>query len=147
MCNERYEERHRKLWGMYTDDYSKGNPISFFVKKDRAQLHDITGKVYTPNEFKQDIKYDAKVAFDLLVERLYTKKLTKGMRITPRQSFLEEMKKSTYDWAGLIHYLRQAYSENSKWVLLSRKEVAMLQPRLTKRQERDRRLEKKLIQY
>lgn len=147
MCNERYEQRHKKLWGMYTDEHSQGNPISYFVKKDRGQKFDITGKVFVPKEYEQNIKYDSKKAFDMLMDRLYTKKLTKGRRITLRQSFLEEMEKSTYYWAGLMHYLRQAYSEDVEWVLLSKKEIAMLQPPKTKKQLREDRLNKKLISY
>ncbi|CAM0070401.1 hypothetical protein VPHK354_0209 [Vibrio phage K354] len=162
---ERYEQRRWKLQTLdnSSKEDSKGLCVSYFcpenpdwetfpkewVKdyKEGRPNKPVTGTVYVPKKFKQDIQYDSKKAFDLLMDRLYTKKLTKGRRITLRQSFLEEVQKSTYDWAGLMHYLRQAYAEDSKWVLLSRKEIAMLQPPKTQKQLREERLQRNLISY
>lgn len=161
----RYEQRRWKLQTLdnTSKEDSKGLCVSYFcpenpdwetfpkewVKdyKEGRPRKPVTGVEYVPKQFNHDIRYDSKKAFDLLVDRLYTKKLTKGRRITLRQSFLEEMERSTYDWAGLIHYLRQAFTEDSKWVLLSLKEIAMLQPPKTKKQRRDDRLQRNMISY
>jgi hypothetical protein len=143
MCNERYDRRHKKLWGMYTDEYSEGNPISFFVKKSRGQKFDITGKVFVPKEHLPEIIYDCEKAFDMITERLYTKSGKKQLRKT----MYEELERDAYAWIVLINYLRQCYLEGDQKCLLSKKEIAMISKPLTKKQKRDKRLNKNFIGY
>ncbi len=117
----------------WRDTYNKGKP-------DKP----VTGKVFVPKEFEHDVEFCAKRAIDMLTDKIYTSKLTKGRRRTLRKSFEGELDKSQYDWIALTNYLRQAFLEGSKKVILSRKEIAMLQPTLTKKEEKKRSIDKAL---
>lgn len=128
---------------MYTDDHSEGNPISFFVKKDRGQKFDIDGKVFVPREYLPEIIYDAEKAFDMVTTRLYTKSGKKQLR----KNMYEELERDSYAWIALINYLRQMYLEGEEFVYLSRKEIAMLTLPKTEKQKREYRLSKNLIGY
>lgn len=145
MCNQRYEDREKRIWGEMCcdDDDNNHKVISYFVKKSHGQPYDIDGTVFTPKEWEHDIVLDAKKAFDMVSDRLYTKSGRKKLR----KAMYEELEKNSYEWEGLLHYLRQAYQEGATKVLLSRKEIAMISKPLTKKQERDKRLSKNLMTY
>lgn len=147
MCNQRYENRSKDIWKeLCTNDEGDHNNhqvISFFVKKSHGQRYDIDGTVFIPKEHLPELILDAEKCFDMIADRLYVK----GKRKQLRKSMYEELERNQYDWAALIHYLREAFLGGNTKVLLSRKELAMLQKPLTKKQERDKRLSKNLMSY
>lgn len=131
---------------MCTNDEGDSNNhkvISYFQKKSHGQKYDIDGTIHIPKEYLPEIILDAEKCFAMISDRLYVK----GKRKQLRKSMHEEMEHNQYDWAALLHYLTQAYREGSKQVLISKKEWAMLQKPLTKKQERDKRLSKNLMTY
>lgn len=117
----------------WRDTYNKGKP----TKR-------VTGKVFTPPESDFEVMYDLDKAMSLVVDKLFTKKVTRGVRCTPRKGFLEMKEYETYVWISLLDYLRQCKRENSNKCLLSRKEIAILQPTLTKKEEKKRSINKAL---
>lgn len=151
MCNQKYTDREKGIWKeMCTndeDDQNKHKVISYFQKKGHGQRFDIDGTVYIPKEQDFTVMYDAEKAFNLMIDRLYIKKTIKGKRCTLRKGVLEEFERSSYDWAALLHYLRQAYEEGTGKVVLSRKEYAMLHKPKTKKEKRDSRLKRSIVQY
>lgn len=158
---ERYEQRRWKLQTLdnTAKEDSKGLCVSYFcpenpdwqtfpkewVKsyKEGRPNKPVTGEVHISKSFKQDIKYDAKKAFDMITTRLYTKTGKKQLR----KSMYEELERDSYSWISLLEYLRTSYIEGEDTVLLSSKEVAMLTPPKTEKQKREIRLSKKFIGY
>lgn len=145
MTSQRYTGREKRIWGEMCreDDPNNHKVISFFVKKDHGQKFDIDGTVFIPKEHLPEIILDAQKCFGMISDRLYVK----GKRKQLRKAVYEELERDSYSWAALLHYLIQAYREESPKVLLSKKEWAMLQPKLTKKQERDKRLSKGFMSY
>ena len=143
-----YEYRRNHQWKCYPnedDGYTK--VISYLTPKLRGQQYDVRGVVFEPPESHFTVMYDLTKAMSQVMDKIFTKKLTKGRRITMRKEFLDMPEYDTYTWVALLDYLRQCKREGSKSCLLSRKEVAILQPVLTKKQERDKRLNKQMINY
>jgi len=147
MCNQKYTDREKGIWKeMCTNDegdQNKHKVISYFQKKSHGQRFDIDGTVYIPKEHLPEIILDAEKCFAMISDRLYVK----GKRKQLRKVMYEEMEHNQYDWAALLHYLRQAYEEGTGKVVLSRKEYAMLQKPKTKKEKRDSRLKRSIVQY
>lgn len=151
MCNQRYEDREKGIWKeMCTNDegdVNKHKVYSYFFKQDRGQRVTITSKVFQPPEQDFTILYDLGKAMGQVVDKIFTTKLTKGRRVTMRKDFLDMPPYDTYTWISLLEYLRQCRKEGHTKCLLSKKEYSMIQPKLTKKQERDKRLSKNLMSY
>lgn len=124
----------------WVDDFKKAGS----AKTSKGKPIPITGKVFTPPESDFEVMYDLDKAMSLVVDKLFTKKFTRGVRCTPRKEFLEMKEYETYMWISLLDYLRQCKRENSNKCLLSRKEIAILQPTLTKKEEKKRSINKAL---
>ncbi|AGH32250.1 hypothetical protein VPHG_00187 [Vibrio phage 11895-B1] len=151
MCNEQYESKKKGIWKeMCTNDDGDDNKhhvFSYFLKQDLNQKISITSKVHRPKDFDFDITFPAQKAFDMLTDKIFTSKVTKGRRRTQRKAFSDEVMSSQYDWMALIHYLREAYLEGLDEVLLSKKEIAMLAPNKTKKELLTQRVSKNSIGY
>ena len=165
MCNKWYEKRHNRLKGFTRDEESGewGTCISYFCRenpdwetfpedwvktyKEGRPRKPITGVTFKPPENDFTILYDVSKATSQLQDKIFTKKLTKGRRVTMREGFLEMKSYEQYDYIVLMEYLRQCIREDSKKCLLSKREWFILQPPLTKKQERDKRLQKRVINY
>ena len=161
----KYEERRWKLQTIdnTSKEDSKGLCVSYFcpenpdwetfpkewVKdyKEGRPRKPVTGVEFKPPESDFTILYDLNKAMSQVVDRIFTKQVTGGRRVTMRKDFLDMPVYDTYTWISLLDYLRASYREGEDTVLLSRKEVAMLQPPKTKKQQRDERLNKNFISY
>ncbi len=142
-----YTYRMNHLWKAYPKEEGEVggmNLISFFVKKSRGQAYDISGVVFQPKEFDFTLKMETQKVIDLINEKTYTKKVTKGRRRTVRKEFLEMPEYETYSWIALREYCLQAFKEGSKYCLLSPKEYSMLQPTLSKKEQKKRDVDKAL---
>lgn len=151
MTSQRYEDREKKIWVEMTTrdegDENNHKVYSYFKKQDKGQRVTIKSKVFCPPESDFTILYDLDKAIALVQDKIFTKKLTRGRRVTMRKDFLDMPPYETYTWLSLMDYLKQCKREGSKKCLLSKKEVAMIMPTLTKKQERDKRLNQKLMTY
>ncbi len=142
-----YTYRMNHLWKAYPkEDGEVGgmNLISFFVKKDRGQTYDISGEVFQPKEFDFTIKMETQKVIDLINDKTYTRKVSRGRRRTPRKEFLEMPEYETYLWVSLREYVLQAFKEGSKYCLLNAKEFSIIQPTLSKKEQKKRDVDKTL---
>ena len=162
---KRYEQRRWKLQTL--DNTSKEDPkglcVSYFCPENpdwetfpKAWVKDykegrprkpVTGVEFKPPESDFTILYDLDKAMSQVVDKIYTKQVTRGRRTTMRKEFLDMPTYDTYTWISLLEYLRQCKRESHQKCLLSKKEWGMLQPPKTKKQQRDARLQRNLISY
>lgn len=163
---ERYEQRRWKLQTL--DNTSKEEPkglcVSYFcpenpdwetfpkewVKdyKEGRPRKPVTGVEFKPPESDFTILYDLDKAMGQVVDKIFTKQVTRNRRTTMRKDFLDMPAYDTYTWISLLDYLRQCKREgNYSKCLLSKKEWSMLQPPKTKKQQRDDRLQRNMISY
>lgn len=164
MTSERYEKRHRKLEFLtgdrekiqehFRDDPDEpipqeylGKCYSFFVKKSHGQKFDIDGRVFIPEEARHEIELETSEVFNKVIDKIFTKQLTKGKRQTPRKEFLEMQPYEVYSWIALMNYVRQSFVDGEEKVLLSRKEFAMIQPKESKKAKLKRETRNIGVQY
>ncbi|CAM0063423.1 hypothetical protein VPHK460_0251 [Vibrio phage K460] len=162
----RYEERRWKLQTLdnTSKEDSKGLCVSYFcpenpdwetfpkewVKdyKEGRPRKPVTRVEFKPPESDFTILYDLDKAINQMTDKVFTSKLTRGRRVTTRKEFLDMKPYEQYDYIALMEYLRQCKREGGyNKCLLSKKEWGMIQPKLTKKQERDKRLSKNLMMY
>ena len=162
---ERYEQRRWKLQTLdnTSKEDSKGLCVSYFcpenpdwetfpkewVKdyKEGRPRKPVTGVEFKPPESDFTILYDLDKAMGQVVDRIFTKQVTRSRRITMRKEFLDMPPYDTYTWISLLEYLKQCRREGHQKCLLSKKEWGMLQPPKTKKQQRDDRLQRNMISY
>lgn len=123
-----YEEKAKALWGLMKqgepEEY-KPNVISYFVKRNPNEP-EITGKIKLTPETHYDKVVSTEWAIKAMQDLLFTKKKTKGRRITLRKAAEQLKPWEEYNYLALIEYLREAHSGGFKKVLLSWQELKLL---------------------
>ncbi len=146
-----YEYRRYHLWKAYPKDecdfgmkticYLK--PPSFYKKLCKG----VKNKVYSSPELRFTIELELSKVVEMVVDRMFTEKLTKGRRITERKSFLNMEEYDKVHWAGLLEYLRSESRSGSSKVLLNNKEYSLIAKPVTKKEAVKRRMAKNVIGY
>ena len=129
MCNQRYEDKAKKLYGlMKRDEPEEYQPlvISYFVKRNSNEP-EIKGIVKQLTPVNYDIIVDTKWVMEKIQDILFTKRVTKGRRITLRKDVETLKPYQVYNLSSLCHYARQAHSEGCKSMILSWQEKKMLE--------------------
>lgn len=103
--------------------------ISYFVKKSG---NDVTGKVMQVYDIDFDKVYDTQTVVRMITNKIMTKKITKlksgnKKRLTPTQKFITMPPWDEYLWIALIEEVRYAVLNNIDTVLLSNKELKLLE--------------------
>ena len=148
-----YEYRKAHLWKAYDKEEGETGGmklISYFDSPSeiRKMVKGVTGKIMVIAPPNYSIKVNTKEAGKLLTDKMYTaKKDKKGRRVILRTEFLEMKQYETYDWIVLMNYLRDAIKSDCEFVMLTPKEFAIIQPKLTKKQELNRKVNSKTIGY
>jgi hypothetical protein len=123
MTSQRYEDRHRKLYGLLKrefDDEHEPLVISYFCKRERASDSVVTGKVKSIPEINFDYNVDIRWCFDKIRTLVTTKK--GGLRKT-----MEDLKPyQTYELSALLEYLRKEWREGNDRVIISWREKKIL---------------------
>lgn len=123
MCNQRYEDRHNKLWGYMKygedEDYSP-NIISYFVKRHPNQI-EVTGKVMSLPEVRFNNRYELKNLITLMKSKLYTKQ---GKL---RKKYVDIPSHEQYIVGALMNYCNELYREGEKFAYLSWQEKKWLE--------------------
>lgn len=128
-----YDFRDDWIWSDIKDDDDIGYPkvISFFCKRLNNQP-EISGKVMQIREEVFDKVFDTKTVVRMITNVMFTKKLTKlksgkKKRLTPTKKFLDTPEYDHYSWVALIETVRYAVLNDEDTVLLSNKELKLLQ--------------------
>ncbi|MCP3685067.1 MAG: hypothetical protein GY861_20590 [bacterium] len=131
MTSQAYEDRSKGIWKtLCTNDEGDDNThkvISYFCKREHHQP-EVTGKVMSVPETHYNRKFNTLEAITLLEDKLFTVKRRGGKRRTLRKKMESLLPYEQYDYAALMMYLNQCYREQSKYCLLSSKELAMILP-------------------
>lgn len=126
-----YEYRRKWLSAFEKDIDMENYPtsISYFVKKSG---NEVTGNVMKVRDIEFDKVYDTQTVVRMITNVMFTKKLTrlknnKKKRLTPTQKFLNIPPWDEYLWIALIEEVRYAVLNNIDTVLLSNKELKLLE--------------------
>ena len=112
-----YEYRRENLWKEF-DGEGKVNVISYFLPRNKGSVEVVNRVHSTPNQ-EYTLVVDTKKVRECLNNKYRYKRTWKPYEVT--------------NFSALEHYIVQAEKENSKKVLISKREYAMIQP--TKRKQ------------
>ena len=124
MTSQRYEERHRKLYGLLKrefDDEREPLVISYFCKRVKAFDSVITGRVKSIPEI--NFEYDADIRW--CIDKIRTLMTTKKGK---SRKNMEDLKPyQTYELSALLEYLRKEWREGNTRVIISWREKKILE--------------------
>ncbi|AUR89249.1 hypothetical protein NVP1121O_221 [Vibrio phage 1.121.O._10N.286.46.C4] len=156
-----YEYRRYHQWKAYpmedeeltgTKVISYFKPPSAYKKELRDLCKGVTGEVYERVETTYTKVKSVKEVIDLIQDLLYTKKLTKlkngkKVRRTFREGYPEALGENKYAWMDLMHYARQELLAGSETMILTNQEWFLIKPKLTKKEERKKRVIQSTVGY